>query len=113
MTFIYDIPTDTIVDGEDGGLIAILTEGVDPEDSLKMAASPEMFDALAAIIYAWQIKELVLPEALAEAGIRALAKATPPEFCGPAARAFATFAMNHDIDDDGWVAKSPGTGAQR
>jgi hypothetical protein len=90
MSFVYDIPTDTIVDGQDGGLIATPAETVDPEDVLKMAAALELFDALSAIIYAHQIGELPLPAALVEPSIRALAKATPPEFCGPEARAFLT-----------------------
>ena len=93
MSFIYDIPTDTIVDAQDGGLFATPAETVDPEDSLKMAAAIELFDALGAIVYAWQIGELALPEALAEPSLRALAKATPPEFCGPEARAFLAHAI--------------------
>ncbi|WP_370176266.1 hypothetical protein [Sphingobium abikonense] len=80
MNFIYDIPTDTIVDALDGGLIATPAETVDPEDSLKMAAGPELFDALGAIIYAWQIGELTLPRALAEPACHALHKASPPAY---------------------------------
>ncbi|WP_336973464.1 hypothetical protein [Sphingobium aromaticiconvertens] len=78
MSFLYDIPTDTIVAAEDGGLIATPEETVDPEDSLKMAAAPELFDALGAIYHAHQIGELPLPAALAEAASDALRKASPP-----------------------------------
>lgn len=102
MSFVYDIPTDTIVDAEDGGLIATPAETVDPEDSLKMAASIDLFDALSAIIYAHHIGELPLPASLVEPSMKALAKATPPEFCGPEARAFLAHAMSHEITDDGW-----------
>lgn len=80
MSFIYDIPTDTIVDEEDGGLIATPAETVDPEDSTKMAAAIELFDALGAIVYAWQIGELVLPMALTVPACQALHKASPPQY---------------------------------
>jgi hypothetical protein len=80
MTFIYDIPTDTIVDAQDGGLIATPAETVDPDDSLKMAAALDLFDALGAIIYAWQIGELPLPTSLAVAGCHALHKGSPPSY---------------------------------
>lgn len=92
MTFIYDIPTDTIVDEEDGGLIATPAETVDPEDSLKMAAALDLFDALGAIVYAWQIGELVLPMALSVPACQALHKASPPEY-----RAQMVRAANHSI----------------
>lgn len=80
MTFVYDIATDTIVDEEDGGLIATPAETVDPEDSLKMAAAIELHDALGAIIYAWQIGELVLPQSLAAPACLALHKSSPEAF---------------------------------
>ena len=82
MSFIYDISTDTIVDAEDGGLIATPAETLDPEDGLKMAAALELFDALGAIIYAWQIGELQLPQSLSEPGCQALHKACPPHLSG-------------------------------
>jgi len=80
MSFIYDIPTDTIVDAEDGGLIATPAETVDPDDSLKMAAALELFDALGAIVYAWQIGELALPDALSVPACQALHKGSPPTY---------------------------------
>ncbi len=80
MTFVYDIPTDTVVDSKDGSLIAIPAETVDPEDSLKMAAALDLFDALGAIIYAWQIGELSLPIGLHVPACHALHKASPPTY---------------------------------
>lgn len=80
MSFFYDWETGTIVDPDpkDGGLIADLVETVDPEDGMKMAAGPVLFDALAAIIYAWQIGKLDLPEPLSSAGLSAVMEATAP-----------------------------------
>ncbi|PHP19543.1 hypothetical protein CG471_11835 [Sphingobium sp. IP1] len=79
MSFFYDIATGTIVDAQDGGLIADLVETVDPEDGLKMAGAIDLYDALCAIIYAHEIGELPLPTALADAGREALVRSSVPE----------------------------------
>lgn len=75
MAFLYHEATRDIVHADDGGLIAQLAETVDWEDGKKMAAGPELFDALHAIMYANEIGELPMPQALVEYGQAALAKA--------------------------------------
>ena len=47
MDWLYDPLTQAIVDREDGGLIADLTEGVSEEDGQIMAASLELYGAAA------------------------------------------------------------------
>lgn len=79
MMFFYDAPTGTIIDAQDGGLIADLVETVDPVDGVMMAGAAGLFNALEAIIYAHRIGELPLPKALAEAGEDALRNASIPE----------------------------------
>lgn len=82
MAFVYDIVTAAIVDAEDGGLIADLVETVEPDDGFKMAAAPELYDALQAILYANEIGELPLPKSLVECATEAMAKADQGEDLG-------------------------------
>lgn len=70
MTFRYVETSGQIVDDDDEGLIAELVETVDPEDGLKMAAAPDLYDALYAIRYACMIGNSVCPP-MSEALVRA------------------------------------------
>jgi hypothetical protein len=75
MAFIY-IDTGEIVDADDEGVIASLVETVSEEDGFKMAAAPELFDALEAILYAHEIGEAILHPELVRCGQEAISKAT-------------------------------------
>ena len=75
MSFIYDDVTGLILDDRDEGMIADLVETVDPEDGRKMAAAPELYDDVQAILYANEIGELPLPAPLLECAVQAKAKA--------------------------------------
>lgn len=83
MSYFYDAPSDTIRRIGDGQLIATMADLTEPDDSMKMAVAPLLYEALAGIIVAHMRGKLRLPDAHFNAGHDALLKATPPREGGP------------------------------